>query len=983
MSTARKEAETYACERLIAHLAGAGECERLFELVEKRGFLAHQADFLKAFGRTSEDVETFLLPAAIAAGAWDRFLHFAALALNLRGLAEDLAEPEILGALARSEHEHAIKLALDAVGRLIGLWDQAEALAAVAAGCPASNPRRKEVLDLLCDRLDDFPAALHDQTRAGEALLAIAAQVGPELQERWPGWIRHFAPDRVGEIRLALATRWLQEDDALSPGLWQSLEALGNPSQVMAIAPQRLADLKPADPEEVIARLGPLLPGTARRQEAGAAFLGRLAEHDPARAMAAWEAWTARERPTWTPRILRAAAGILGHLPPPQLAAMTAAISDPSALAVLRVAVLEKRSTRENAAAALTAVAAMPDDEDKLHWSLRSLTALPQEPSKEVSRMVTIMGEHLHSIGYAVDGDELARYLDLVAVHLSGATRTRLECIVWSYGLPPEKLLQIARATTQPAVARLLLERAERYAAAVSATESAGFELRRQFVINAACSHVRLTKSLEVLPGTIERLLPEEEDELRETLAPRLLAAQDARGLCEAITDQRRRVATRLRLAAQEDLAEELTPSRLYASLAQVAALEEERSGLAALLERPDNPQGLLQQHVLSLRALRTRALLRVARHAIAFEREAFRDHPDLLLPAELVRWLLIPENNEELIELTPEITEISAAAGGKRAVQEVQEASRRLAGLVQTSRGSALQALEEIVSRAAAGLLTGRQAAEALTTMARLPRDLQPETARQALRACWSEILPWIAAAADRLPTREQKRVRAGIQQGVAALGAGEQRKNVFRLCLATPAERAGLVPELETASDPETLRALLYLEASSRPGRAADLLRRLPEPASTELALRLIRHRWLPPEEARELASHLTGGALAEADIWLGPASPGDSAWIQRAAFWLSQEGKTPSQPEIEPVLEALRQAPDLACRALAGELVAALRRGRRSHGEAFLRTWLHARLPVRWGHSHPEGAQRIKEARESLQRALTLDSGAADHA
>lgn len=946
MSTPRRLAERYPYERLIAHLDGAGDRERLFELVEKRGFLARQADFLEAFGRTSQDVEVFVLPAAVAEGDWGRFLHYAALALNLRGVAEDLADPEILGFLAASGR---VDFALDAAGRLGGLWDQVTALAAVAAECP-QRARKAEILGLLCDRLDDPVASPGDEKAAGEALLAIAAHVGSELDLRklWPGWIRRFAPGQEGEIRLALANRWLQADDALSPGLWQALEALGNPAQVMAIAPRGLAGLRPADPQEVLERLGSLLPGTTRRQEAGAAFLGCLAKHEPARAVAAWEAWTARERPDWAPKIIQAAAGILGRLSSPQIEEIAAAIQDPAALAALRVAVLGSCATEETAAAALKALTVMPDHEDKLHWSLRYLTALPQEPSAEVRRQVVIVGEHLHSIGYAADGEELARYLDLVAVFLLGEMRTRLESVVWSYGLRPETLLRIARATRQPAVALHLLEKAERYAATVSESEQSGFELRKQLLIAAACRYIELTKELKVLPGIVERLLPEEEDELRQELARRP-GLEDARAtLCESITDDRLRLLTKLRLSSAREQAEELTPSKLYASLAQVRILAEECSGLTALLERPDDPQGLLQQYVLPLRSLRTRALLRLARHTVAFEKE-FRDRPDLLLPVELVRWLLIPETREELIELTPEITEISAEPGGTRAVQEVQEAARRLAGLLgqpeqeKDLSKNALAAFEELLFRVGKSLLTGKSAADALASIARLPRDLRHETARQKLCARWSQILPWIAAAADRLPERERKRVRTEMKKGLVAL-AEERHKDVFRLCLAEPEERVKLSASLGPEADPEVLRARAYLETPARLGCATERFRHLPD-----------------------------------SDVWLGPASPGDSAWIERVALWLSQEGWQPSRLEIEPILEWLRQEPEVSCRALASEMVGALRRGRRSHGEAFLRTWLHAWLPVRWGHRHPEGVRRSVVATASLLHALTLDPGA----
>lgn len=145
----------YALRGLISHLHETQDWPRLFALLETKPFLADQAERLGGFQPSSDDLETYVLPATITCEDWDRFLHYAAIALNLRGLAEDFAAPEILRALARSGR---VSLALDAAGRLPDPLRQAEALAALVSSLPPGSQRAAAVA-LLNDRLEELPAS--------------------------------------------------------------------------------------------------------------------------------------------------------------------------------------------------------------------------------------------------------------------------------------------------------------------------------------------------------------------------------------------------------------------------------------------------------------------------------------------------------------------------------------------------------------------------------------------------------------------------------------------------------------------------------------------------------------------------------------------------------------------------------------------------------------------------------------------------------
>jgi hypothetical protein len=561
-----------------------------------------------------------------------------------------------------------------------------------------------------------------------------------------------------------------------------------------------------SDPEEILRRLESLLPDPLDRQRAGAVFLGWWARRHPDGACAAWEAWSTRSIPAWSPELIDSARNVVGLLEPSRIEEIAASIQDPATRVALRVVVLEARCTPEAASAALAELRNLPDGPGKLHRSLRYLTARPAEPKDEVRRQIIAVGRHLHAIGFAATLSDLARWLNLVALHLSDQLGAQLDAVLGSPGLTSDDVVFLIEALTHPEPLALLLGRAERCAAALCSTEVEGFVFRKLLLILATCRHCVLTRSRDALRKTAERLLPEEEDELRSLLAPRLAGlggngARLAEEVCEKIGDRRLRLITFLR-SAPEISPESLTPPRLYEALAHVESLQDEHRGITALLETPHDPRELLQRHILPIREprIRTRALLRLARHTLAFE-IACHDRPDRLAPLELVRWLLATETDEELASLTPEIAALGAAVGGSQALAEVQEAARRLAGLETVAWPVRRDALEDLLARVADGLLPPRQWAKALVTILHLPQQLRPESARQQLRQHWVEILPFIAAAAERLPDRHKEPVQRALQENLSD----------FHLDSLVPANLAA--PRTDEATDPSAPRGEAFL--------------------------------------------------------------------------------------------------------------------------------------------------------------------------
>ena len=173
-----RERREYRFRQVISHLSSAAAWPQLFDLLETRPFLADQADFFGGFEATGEDIERYALAAAIGVEDWDRFLRYASLALNLRGLAETLAAPEILRALAQGNR---LRLARDIVDRLAELPRRAEARAFLAAACgPAS--------ELFPELVRGVEEDLEMAAPTSAVLATNARCLGLELAVHWQRW---------------------------------------------------------------------------------------------------------------------------------------------------------------------------------------------------------------------------------------------------------------------------------------------------------------------------------------------------------------------------------------------------------------------------------------------------------------------------------------------------------------------------------------------------------------------------------------------------------------------------------------------------------------------------------------------------------------------------------------------------------------------------------------------------------------------------
>lgn len=967
----------YRFRNLIAHLSGSRDWPRLFELVEQRGFLADQADWFGGFERPGEDVEEHVLRAAIEARDWERFVRFAAVAANLRALAEDLVDPDILCALAKGDR---VVLARDLAARLTDPVARGEALAVIATACGRDHPVLGDLLQVISRTLQ----AAEEAERRSPALVAIARQLGPELDTLWPVCIPRLAPaqEDADLVWQAVAAAWLDRGDIQAPGLWRALAEIRDPHRILEVAPTRLADLGPDDPAEVLDKLRPLLGADEDVQRrAVSLFLGRLAESRPEEALAAWEGWTKSEAIPWSAALVEACRGVLVRLDPDRLEELCASINDVSARAALRIVDLESGPDERRAASALAVLHEAADD--CLHWSLRYVASGAPEPEGELRRKLGSIAGYLYELRYEAPPRDLRLFLDLVARLRPDELKAHLEGVVWSPASSPETLLTLASETESERLAELLLEKAERYAAAVAPTAVEGFQLRKDLLIRIAGRLCSFRENTEVLDDAIGRLLSEEEDELRTVLAPRLRS----REIAEGIHDRRRRLLTLLEtIPPGDDNLDLLAARSLYAAVARVDAIEDELRGLSTLLQAPLDLSELADKQIGAIRdpGIRLQSLLRLAWHSIAFQESFYGGRPDRTAAIEMVRSAFTADTDARLVSLTPQVAELGAQAGGTRAVAELQEAARRLVRLDSVSWQERLEALERLLARIPSLFLrsgdrrSAKRAAEVLEAVARLPLQSDAGAAQEDIQSRWHEVLPMVVTVLDRLPDKPAGRVRR-ILQSVLSFPVLPVQKRVFELCVLPFEERLREIDRRlrEPNLDPEEARATPYLLAARAPERIRMALERLPADVERDSSvLRLVRNGWLPFAQITALQPLLSSPeATQRLEVW---SSQDAETWYSALAALSARGEVDPAAPGNEPLLRRLweRSSPE-PLQILARSVLDALRTGGRQRGEAALRLWFHAWLAPKPGAAQRDQTRQVESACAALEKALHLAS------
>jgi hypothetical protein len=976
--SAAPSTDTYIFDYLSRYpelLDRPGVREPLFARLEG-DLVAAMAAHHESFAPALRFLESAVLPAAVKVGDWRRFLRFAVVAVNIRGLAADLTPP-VLAAVASAGHGRlAATLADERV-------DPLERLRARAAVADALRRRGEEdgavAAGLLGSLAADFEALPGPEARAA-ALEELAPRLADALRGRWDGWIDELAaasPAAADRVRLALADAELAAGET-GDATWARIAAVSDRVALGDLLARRAADLGD-DLSSMLTRLRRLAVGDAALYApAAVAVAAERAAAVPARA-APDLAEVRRSGPfAWSVETVARGGALWAALAPAGRETLYRELAaEPRLVVALAVVALEAARRPELADEAEWAASTsapgrgrQPLAPDQLHWESRRLAADPRRDGPWRVAVARLEGGAA-VLRFALPPWDLARLLDLVAEAEPRRLGRRLDEALWAPASDAATLRGIASAARHPRLLDELSRRTEQLAATVAESEAAAFELRRELIHRMTIEACRCGESLESLDAMAERLLPEEEDELRSELAPALAA--DGRGLMAAaaaagiVSPRLRRRAELAALAVRADV-RTLDPADLYHAVAAVEPVDDELAALAALDDPDPDPRQVAKRYLepIADRGRRVLALAELAGARLDAElrRPAHAADPDLaLLP--LVDGLGAAVSDTWLAALAPELAELGGRIGPRRALVELGDAAERVVDLAGAPWSERERAVLAII-RSAPPLLAPRPGADGARRHAELLRMLLDLPARigdgpggEDLRRHGHRLLPYLVAAVEAAPEPVRRRLAASSfaglwrllrrldDRGPVALDrwrrAGAEAAVVADLC-AAPTERRRWreVEVLRGAGSPAETEALAALAAAGRPEAALRLLAAMPPDEERAARLRLATSGLLPPAAAAVSTSLLgEDAATLRARLRAGERLADDDLVALVAGGGLDAD---------DPALLALRRRlrdtadPALAER-LARAVAPALARGGAPGGESALRLWLHA--------------------------------------
>ncbi|HSK79038.1 MAG TPA: DMT family transporter, partial [Thermoanaerobaculia bacterium] len=572
----------------------AGATEKLFRSIEKHPFFAEQATCSGGFLRGSEDIEKHILPLVLQTGDWERFLRYCMLAINLRRMADDLAEPDLLPALARHGHW---RMASGAAARISDPAERALGRAVLAASLDPDDAERETLLgfvrgDLaLLTPIDDPQEA---EARA-VALVRIGFYLGPDILSSLEGTPppREGQEPRPGLLAMSVAVGALHRNGGLDERGWSILRNLQEEQVLAEFLPDPLGH---AAATVEAARLLDNLSMLALKPETlwacRLSILAAWARTSPEEAGQCWEVLRANPPLPWSVALIDRGAPLFAILSDPEIDSREQEIQDPVVRAALHVAVLEHRPEGAPDTAARKAIERLPPGPERLHWTLRYTTASPM-PEKVRQDATRAIGRWLFEQQHRAPLDDLRRYLELVARCLPEELQRRAEDVLLSPGGGLPLLRYLAEFSDSHAVLKNLFEQAESYLSSlVGLPDLEALRLWRDLMYQLTGRLCLLRVDLTALDQAADKL--RETDPLAARVTATLAGAGSMDLAAEAasrIRSGRLRLATRLRwLPETVTSSGELEPEPLYNALAWITALEDEWLGLPAL-HYPDPPE--------------------------------------------------------------------------------------------------------------------------------------------------------------------------------------------------------------------------------------------------------------------------------------------------------------------------------------------------------------------------------------------------------
>lgn len=952
------------------------------------GFLSWQAEQLGDFGKSGEDLEVHVLPFLIRQEDWARFVRWATVAANLRGLAAGLDSPTILQAIERSGLRSMVESLAD---QLSDPLRRARARAVVLAERNRADPAFSTLKDELEQDLKAFPDPSEEESVEAlvDALVEIAHRLAPDLQARWQDWISALeasSPDRTDRLRRAVVEGLLRGGAPRTPLFREVLTATRDTGDLCDCLPAALAHLDSTERWELVDQLpGPDLWERSARWHLALVLVG---EEEPAQQTETQLREILGPVP-WSPPLVAAGETLWRRLPEGEVPRLLGEM-DASSQAALRVIRLGTESDSVEVKAAREALAAMDPGAEQLHWTLRYLERRPRNPEHEWKAEVAATSRHLQHLRFGATPEVLLRYLEVLAEAFPGRLASQMEAVLWAPENGVETLRELVRHSSSKELHDHLFERAEELAASAANSPAEGFELRREILVHLAARRCASEGTLATLRTARERLLPEEEDSLKEEVARRLGDA-GRRGLAtqvaSRIEDRGLRLRRLLELGAREDeRGDLLAPASLYEAAVDSRSLADERRALTALQQEPGEPGDVAREHLQAVErpGRRIEALVDLGHHALTYQERRFhpslRDQTAAVLP--LKEELGVVESDPWLLALVPELVELGARLGPALAVAEIQEALERVAdfeALPWAQREAVLVGLVASLPRLLPEDLSRWRQRGLFEWLGRWPERGPGE-----VLASWHRLFPWLALSRSRLGLRPWGTPH--IERWCRRCdGLGQEQEAILEEALGVASQVGTGRPRAQAKSEPrenptarlDRVRARACHRARRDPEELPALLaREIRGPERRRLALELAVFGGLPWTVVEDLLPFLNSEkersrALVALDR-IRPGTVPEMPWLQALSRQAAESALEGPSPTLSPLRRRLWRVGDGARPKLAEAVKTALATGGPEDARRALQLFLHAHVAPRLGEAADEERRRRLDGVAIAERA-----------
>jgi hypothetical protein len=1012
----RDDKSTYLYTSLIRHLYDAHAWSRLFELVETKHFLAHKADFFATFQPILDDLEIYVIPAAIATGNWNRFLLYTLISNNLRNLSENLGEPRVFALLlANGQQSLAEDLARRSPAAL-----RPEMYAAIAAELSRDDPQYSKLLRVIVEDIASLPAPrdLSDAKARTTLLAKVVFYLGLEFiapHERFLKTIEAW-PEFKSSIWIAAAQGYLARGIELSY-FWEAVRRIDNSQALVDLLPRSVLEAsEPLSPYQLLEDLEFLpIQDDAVFWYTWMASLARQARYDPQGCMELWHDFTSDRRVPWSPELVELGRDFLSCFPPAEIEELYLSM-DPLARVTLRTVILEANPDLQKAEAAYWSLQDLPWNPGRIHWTLRYLLARPSEPVTRTRSEALSTLRRLSSSLESLSSLDLARVLDVTSRYLPKEVSSQLRLLAKSRHLSA-RFLEIAGHSRSIDVLETIRLHANELAddLAPAASRQRIYEaLLRLTNLKICC----LWGDAASLGASLSLLDAKHADELCAEVAEALALKgylQQAREACDKIKQPSLRLRTFLSVLPPDLVPPDLlTPRKLYEAAASTR-LSDREVALFTDLARNTAKQDYVRRYLVATNERGEHPRDASFHFPLRFQKEVTRfvvddPEPDPARHLRQIRKALIDLHHSRLSDARFHATQILSTILMMSSIS--WPAKRQVIEWL-------LAMIEEVNRKENVSVSTHRLLAQAVESIARLPSEILDPEIRKVIQADWHEVFPLLIAFVERQPEQVRDHLRVGLVSSLESLSRRLRRKlsnapdrtsdspNTFvlhrwarhlvdegshlhtplppkqlemiELCLGDTEAREWKARSLlfQTRPDLPVLRACALLLTRDRPQLVELIASRWMAPESRDdLCLSLIRSGACPRGHATTLSSFISDPATSlEARIWLDLQSSTDDFSTGLACFaqLVSDFGIDPVDPSFQTVFYRIwAEMPKQATSHLAESVQVALRGGDRQRREAALVLWLHAFLAAERNSGNDQALQEVSRC---ILRSLTL--------